>query len=63
MRTLGLIGGMSWESTLIYYRLINQGVAARAGGLDRRARGRGEVDALVRAHAIQHRMAAREAEA
>lgn len=33
MRTLGLIGGMSWESTLIYYRLINQGVAARAGGL------------------------------
>ena len=33
MRTLGLLGGMSWESTLTYYRLINQGVAARMGGL------------------------------
>jgi aspartate racemase len=33
MRTLGLLGGMSWESTLTYYRLINQGVAARLGGL------------------------------
>lgn len=33
MRTLGLIGGMSWESTLPYYRLINQGVQARLGGL------------------------------
>lgn len=31
--TLGLLGGMSWESTLVYYRLINQGVAARHGGL------------------------------
>jgi len=33
MRTLGLIGGMSWESTLPYYRLVNQGVQARLGGL------------------------------
>lgn len=33
MKTLGLLGGMSWESTAVYYRLINQGVAARAGGL------------------------------
>eukprot|EP01035_Chromulina_nebulosa_P012907 gene12907-17195_t len=33
MKTLGLLGGMSWESTLTYYRLINQGVAARLGGL------------------------------
>jgi aspartate racemase len=32
MKTLGLIGGMSWESTLTYYRLINQGVNARLGG-------------------------------
>jgi aspartate racemase len=32
-RTLGLLGGMSWESTLVYYRLINQGVAAARGGL------------------------------
>ena len=33
MRTLGLLGGMSWESTAVYYRSINQGVAQRAGGL------------------------------
>ena len=31
MRTLGLIGGLSWESTTEYYRLINQGVRARMG--------------------------------
>lgn len=33
MRCLGLLGGMSWESTALYYRLLNQGVAARLGGL------------------------------
>lgn len=33
MRSLGLLGGMSWESTAEYYRLLNQGVAARLGGL------------------------------
>jgi aspartate racemase len=33
MKTLGLIGGMSWESTVPYYRLINEGVKARMGGL------------------------------
>ncbi|KKB08286.1 racemase [Devosia chinhatensis] len=33
MRTIGLLGGMSWESTAHYYRAINQGVAARLGGL------------------------------
>lgn len=32
MRTIGLIGGMSWESSAHYYRLINQGVKARLGG-------------------------------
>ena len=32
-KTLGLIGGMSWESTVPYYRLINEGVKARLGGL------------------------------
>jgi aspartate racemase len=30
---LGILGGMSWESTLVYYRLLNQGVAQRLGGL------------------------------
>jgi len=33
VQTIGLIGGMSWESTLHYYRLINEGVKARLGGL------------------------------
>ncbi len=33
MKTIGLIGGMSWESSLEYYRLINEGVKARLGGL------------------------------
>lgn len=33
MNTIGLIGGMSWESTQTYYQLINQGVKARLGGL------------------------------
>ena len=32
MRTLGLIGGMTWHSTVDYYRLINQGVQERLGG-------------------------------
>ena len=30
---IGLIGGMSWESTAHYYRILNQEVAARLGGL------------------------------
>ena len=33
MKTLGLIGGMSWESTLPYYRYVNEAVKARLGGL------------------------------
>ena len=33
MKTIGLIGGMSWESTIPYYRLINEGVKQRLGGL------------------------------
>ncbi len=33
MKTLGLIGGMSWESTVPYYRIINQTVKQRLGGL------------------------------
>ncbi len=32
MRTIGLIGGLSWESTAIYYQIINQRVRARLGG-------------------------------
>jgi aspartate racemase len=33
VKTLGLIGGMSWESTVPYYRTINRVVGARLGGL------------------------------
>lgn len=33
MKTMGLLGGMSWESTLEYYRLLNEGVKERLGGL------------------------------
>ena len=33
MRLLGLIGGMSWESTAIYYRLLNELARERLGGL------------------------------
>jgi len=33
MKTIGLIGGMSWESSSQYYRIINETVKARLGGL------------------------------
>ncbi len=33
MKTLGLIGGMSWESTIPYYRIINEYVKQQRGGL------------------------------
>jgi aspartate racemase len=33
MKTIGLIGGMSWESTALYYRQINLAVQQRLGGL------------------------------
>ena len=32
MKTIGLLGGMSWESTVEYYRLINEEVKAKMGG-------------------------------
>ena len=32
MKVIGLIGGMSWESSAEYYRLINRGVRSRLGG-------------------------------
>lgn len=33
MKTIGLVGGMSWESTAVYYRDLNLGVRQRLGGL------------------------------
>jgi len=33
MKTIGLVGGMSWESTANYYRSINNGIKKALGGL------------------------------
>lgn len=33
MKTIGMIGGMSWESSIEYYRLVNEGVKRQLGGL------------------------------
>ena len=33
MQTIGLLGGMSWESTVTYYQIVNQVVKERLGGL------------------------------
>lgn len=33
MKRIGLLGGMSWESTVEYYRLLNEEVRDRLGGL------------------------------
>ena len=33
MKTIGLLGGMSWESTALYYAIVNRTVAERLGGL------------------------------
>ncbi len=33
MKTLGIIGGMSWESSVLYYQWINRGIKERLGGL------------------------------
>ncbi len=33
MKTIGLIGGMSWESTVVYYQLLNRMARQRLGGL------------------------------
>lgn len=32
MKTIGLIGGMSWESTITYYQIINETVKEKLGG-------------------------------
>lgn len=33
MKTIGLIGGMSWESTISYYSIINECIKEKLGGL------------------------------
>ncbi len=32
MKTIGLIGGMSWESTITYYKIINEVTKEKLGG-------------------------------
>lgn len=39
MKTLGLLGGMSWESTVPYYRIINETVKNQLGGITFRSAG------------------------
>ena len=34
MKTIGLLGGMSWESTVTYYQIINETVKKELGGLN-----------------------------
>ena len=53
MKTIGLLGGMSWESTVPYYRLINEGVKARAGRLALARAGAGE-RRFPRRRVLQH---------
>ncbi len=33
MKTIGLLGGMSWESTVPYYQIVNETVKEKLGGL------------------------------
>lgn len=33
MKTIGFIGGMSWESTVTYYQIVNETVKRELGGL------------------------------
>lgn len=53
MRTIGLLGGMSWESSAHYYRLINQAVRERLGGMHSAASVMVSVD-FAEIEALQH---------
>lgn len=54
MKTIGLLGGMSWESTLPYYRTLNETVRARLGGLHSAKVVLWSVD-FAEVEALQHR--------
>lgn len=54
MKCIGVLGGMSWESTATYYRLINEGVKARLGGLHSARLLLASVD-FAQVEALQHR--------
>lgn len=53
MRTIGLLGGMSWESSAHYYRMINQAVRERLGGMHTAASVMVSVD-FAEIEALQH---------
>ncbi len=53
MKTIGLIGGMSWESTALYYRWINEGVREKLGGLHSAKIALASVD-FAEIEALQH---------
>jgi aspartate racemase len=54
MKTIGLIGGMSWESSIEYYRIINEAVRDRLGGLHSAKSVMVSVD-FAEIEALQHR--------
>ncbi len=54
MKTIGLIGGMSWESSIEYYRIINEGVSDRLGGVHSAKSLMVSVD-FAEVEALQHR--------
>lgn len=54
MKTIGLLGGMSWESTSTYYRLLNEGIKKRLGGLHSARLCLQSVD-FAEIEALQHR--------
>jgi aspartate racemase len=56
MKTIGLIGGMSWESTAVYYRLLNETARAERGGM---ASARVLVDSLDFAEIVAFQKAGR----
>jgi Aspartate racemase len=33
LKTIGLLGGMSWESTVTYYQIVNKAIKQELGGL------------------------------
>jgi aspartate racemase len=54
MKTIGVIGGMSWESTLEYYRIINEAVKEKLGGFHSAEMVLYSVD-FAEVEALQHR--------
>ncbi|MBZ5738548.1 aspartate/glutamate racemase family protein [Nocardioides mangrovi] len=52
MQTIGLVGGLSWESSAVYYRDLNRGVEDRVGGLSSAQTVLASVD-FARANALQ----------